>query len=141
MEKIVSELTEEEVTDLEVQRSWVRKHFESDAQHKYDTVSGKIHVIDTILRNNWVQRHETAELECLGVTFGDALAQALQLKWVAIEDAKGRNAGLVLEGTSVNCLPITTIAKRVQYGEEINVVELFAQACATILRMLENRGR
>jgi hypothetical protein len=141
MEKVVRELSDEEMTQLEAQRSGVRKHFEPDAQHKYDTVSGKIHVIDTIVRSNWVQRHETAKLESLGVTFGDALAQALQLKWVAIEDESGRKPGLVLEGTSVNCLPITTIAKRIQYGEEINVVELFAQACATILRMLEHRGR
>ena len=140
-EKTARELTDDESDQIEMQRCWVRKHFDSDAQYKYDTVSGKIHVIDTILRNGWVLRHETVELESLGVTFGDALAQALQMKWVMLEDEKGSEPGLLLEGTSVHCAPIAAIAKRIQLGETVNVVDLFAQACASVLRMLENRGR
>jgi hypothetical protein len=69
------------------------------------------------------------------VTFGDALVQELGLKWVAIDDEYGRDAALVLEGTSVKVFPLTSISKRVEAGETVDVRELFAAACSTIKRI------
>lgn len=69
------------------------------------------------------------------MTFGDALVQELGLKWVAIDDEYGRDAALVLEGTSVKVFPLTSISKRVEAGETVDVRELFAAACSTIKRI------
>jgi hypothetical protein len=69
------------------------------------------------------------------VTFGDALAQKLGLRWVAVEDDVGRDPALVLEGTSILLFPLTSISKRVERGEQVVVSELFESACRTIERI------
>src|SRR5499433_3377924 len=128
-------LNADDSTDLEAKRSWVRNHYDERARHKYDTLDGKLRLLDTILRNKWIASSETLKLQCLGITFGDALAQMLGLTWVAVEDGLGRDAALTLDGTSIRVFPLTSISKRIERGEEVEVYELFEQACATIERV------
>lgn len=104
-------------------------------RREYDSLEGKLQLLDTILRNKWVAPDETLKLQCLGVTFGDALAQKLGLAWVAVEDAHGRDPALTLEGTSVRVFPLTSISKRVERGEEVDVYALLEDACRTIERL------
>ena len=92
-------------------------------------------LIDTILQNKWIAPDQTLKLQCLGVTFGDALAQKLGLRWVAVEDKYGRDPALTLEGTSILVFPLTSISKRVERGEEVEVYGLFEDACRTIERL------
>jgi hypothetical protein len=125
----------DDIADLEAKRTWVREHYDEAARHKYDTLDGKLHLLDTILQNNWIAPEETLKLQCLGVTFGDALAQKLGLTWVAVEDDYGRDAALTLDGTSVRVFPLTSISKRIERGEEIEVYRLFEEACTTIERL------
>jgi NAD-dependent SIR2 family protein deacetylase len=74
-------------------------------------------------------------LQCLGVAFGDALAQRLGLAWVAVEDDQGRDPALVVEGTSILVFPLTSISKRMERGEQVDVHGLFESACRTIERI------
>jgi uncharacterized protein DUF3806 len=122
----------DDIADLEAKRAWVRDHYAEAARHKYETLDGKLRLLDTILRNKWIAPDETLNLQCLGVTFGDALAQRLSLTWVAVEDNLGRDLALVLDGTSVRVFPITSISKRIERGEEVEVYGLFEDACRTI---------
>ena len=124
-----------DIADLEAKRTWVREHYDEAARHEYDTLEGKLRLLDTILRNKWVAPDETVKLQCLGVTFGDALAQKLGLVWVAVEDDYGRDPALTLEGTSVRVFPLTSISKRIERGEEVDVYGLFEHACDTIERV------
>ncbi|TWT17122.1 DUF3806 domain-containing protein, partial [Luteimonas marina] len=71
-------------------------------------------------------------LQCLGITFGDALAQHMGLDWVAVEDEYGRDPALRLDGTSVLVFPMTSISKRIEQGEVVDVYDLFNAACNTI---------
>ncbi len=128
-------LNSEDIADLEAKRNWVRDHYDEAARHKYDSLEGKLRLLDAILRNKWIAPDETLKLQCLGVAFGDALAQKLGLKWVAIEDDNGRDPALTLEGTSVKVFPLTSISKRVERGEEVDVYALFEDACVTIERL------
>lgn len=124
-----------DIADLEAKRTWVRDHYDEEARHNYDTLEGKLRLLDTILRNKWIASDETLKLQSLGVTFGDALAQKLALTWVAIEDDYGRDPALTADGTSVRLFPLTSISKRIERGEEVNVYELFDDACSTIERL------
>jgi hypothetical protein len=135
MEQRMHPLSQAELARLEAQRTWVRDHYEPKEQDKYKTVKGKVTLLAAIVSNGWVKPDETVKLQSLGVTFGDALAQELGLKWVAIEDEYGRDPALVLDGTSIKVFPITTISKRIERGEQVNVIELFAQACGTIMEV------
>ena len=133
-------LSESEADDVAAKRRWVRDHFEPDARHKYEILDEKLRLLDTILKNHWVEPSETLKLQCLGVAFGDALAQKLGLTWVTVEDEYGRDPALVVEGTAIITFPLTAISKRVESGEVVDVHELFRAACETILR-LKNEGR
>jgi hypothetical protein len=132
MEQKFEPLNPDDIADLEAKRAWVRDHYDEAARHKYETLDGKLSLLDTILRNKWIAPDETLNLRCLGVTFGDALAQRLSLTWVAVEDNLGRDLALVLDGTSVRVFPITSISKRIERGEEVEVYGLLDDACRTI---------
>jgi uncharacterized protein DUF3806 len=135
MDQKFEPLNRDDIADLEAKRTWVRGHYEEAARHKYDTLDGKLRLLDAILRNKWIVPDETLKLQCLGVTFGDALAQRLGLTWVVVEDGYGRDAALTLDGTSVRVFPLTSISKRIERGEEVDVYRLFEQACAAIERL------
>jgi len=128
-------LSEEDFLDLEAKRRWVREHYEPQAEENYQTLEGKLSLIDTILASNWIGPHETLKLQCLGITFGDALEQRLGLEWQMVEDEYGRDPALVQVGTSIVVFPQTSISKRIEAGEVVDVYELFESACHTIQRV------
>ncbi len=135
MDQTCEPLNRDDIANLAAKRTWVCEHYEEAARHKYNTLDGKLTLVDTILRNNWIAPDETLKLQCLGVTFGDALAQRLGLTWVAVEDKYGRDPALTLDGTSVLVFPLTSISKRIERGEEVEVYGLFEDACRTIERL------
>ena len=135
MQQKIAALTPNEVARVENQRSWVRDHFDDAARHHYETVDGKLRLLDTILRSNWIEPGETWKLQCLGITFGDAIAQKLGLVWVAVEDEHGRDPALRDEETSIVAFPMTTISKRIERGETVDVQQLFDMACQSITEL------
>jgi hypothetical protein len=132
MEQKVEELSSEDIAKIEAQRKWVREHYPPESEEKYQTLDGKLVLLDAILKNKWIEPNETVKLQCLGITFGDSLAQRLGLKWVAVEDEYGRDPALIAEGTSIITFPLTSISKRIENGEEVDVLNLFENACAKI---------
>ena len=92
---------ESDIANVEAKRDWVRNHFEPSARHNYETPEGKLRLLDTILSNGWITATETLKLQCLGITFGDALAQELGMKWVVVEDEYGRDPALSFADSTV----------------------------------------
>jgi hypothetical protein len=129
----VEALSPDEIALVEKQRSWVRDHFDAGARHQYQTVEGKLRLLDTIIRSGRVEATGTWKLQSLGITFGDALCEKLELRWVAVDDEYGRDPALCDEGTALIIFPMTTISKRVEGGETVNVRGLFDQACQSII--------
>jgi hypothetical protein len=132
MEQKIGPLSVELAAHSEKQRSWVRDHYDEGARHNYETVEGKLRLVETILDAGWIKPEETWKLQCLGITFGDALAQQFGLDWISVEDEYGCDPALQVPGTSVILFPLTTISKRIERGEHVNVRELFARFCQTI---------
>lgn len=128
-------LSEEDIYDLEAKRRWVRGHYEPHAEDRYQTLEGKLNLLHTIISNNWIEPSETIKLQCLGITFGDALEQMLGLEWRMVEDEYGRDPALVQIGTSIVVFPQSTISKRIEVGEVVDVYELFKSACNTIQKI------
>ena len=119
----VQTLTNDHVSQLTAQREWVADHF--DDATLYQDTSNKLRVIVTILKNKWVKPSETVKLQCLGVAFGDALAETVGLDWVTFSLDGDEWPGLRFEETSLFIHPLTMISKRVEAGEDADVVELF----------------
>jgi hypothetical protein len=125
MEQRFEPLNARDIANLEAKRSWVRDHYDETARHKYDALEGKLRLLDTIPRNKWIAPDETLKLQCLGITFGDALAQKIGMTWIAVEGDDGRDPALALEGASIRIFPLTMISKRIEQGENVDVYELF----------------
>jgi hypothetical protein len=140
MEQKIEELSQEETARVEAQRKWVREHYPPESEEKYQTLEGKLVLLDAILKNKWIEPNETVKLQCLGITFGDALAQRLGLKWVAVEDEYGRDPALIAEGTSIITFPLTSISKRIENSEEVDVFILFENACAKINELKQQQA-
>jgi Domain of unknown function (DUF3806) len=132
VEQKIDPLSEDDVQHAEKQRNWVRGHYVVESQHKYETIDGKLTLIQRILDAGWIEPTETWKLQSLGITFGDALKQRIGMEWVAVEDEFGRTPSLQLPGSSVILFPLTTISKRIERGESVNVQELFDWFCESV---------
>jgi hypothetical protein len=135
MEQRVTKPTADELARIEAQRDWVRGHYDAEAQYKYETLKGKLVLLQAILDAGWIEKSETLKLQCLGITLGDALAQELQMEWVTVEDGYGRDPALRFPGTTVLAFPLTMISKRVERDESVIVAELFEGVCEHVRRM------
>jgi Domain of unknown function (DUF3806) len=116
-------------------RDWIKGHYVNDPEGSYAPLEGKLHVVGTILESGWIAADETWKLQALGVAFGDGLAQELMLDWVTVEDEFGRDPALNWPGTSIYSYPLTTISKRVERGESVDVRQLFDSACKLLSEM------
>jgi hypothetical protein len=128
-------LRAEERERVEAARNWVKGHFNSEPDECYAPLEGKLFVIDAILKNGWVKPEETWKLQSLGITFGDALAQKLMLDWVTVDDEYGCDPALNWPGTSLFSYPMTTISKRIERGEQVDVQKLFDATCLHLNEM------
>ena len=111
MEQKIEPLSADDAAGVEKQRTWVRDHYDPAARHHYDTLEGKLRLLDTILGQNWIKPDETWKLQSLGIAFGDALAQEMGLHWVAVEDEYGRDPALQDPGTTIVMFPLTQSRK------------------------------
>jgi NAD-dependent SIR2 family protein deacetylase len=129
-ERSWEELSEDDIARLSAQRKWVLDHY--DDPKRAESVEGKLRLLSFIIGENWIEPHETVKLQCLGVVFGDALAQRLSLSWKIVIDSVGRDPALVVAGTSLRIFPLTMISKRIEKGEQVDVVDMFGGICAHV---------
>jgi hypothetical protein len=135
MDQKIGPLSATDISRLESQRSWVRNHYDPDARHQYDTLEGKLRLLETILRENWIRPNETRKLQSLGIAFGDALAQQMGLIWITAEDDLGCDPALHDDGTAIVIFPLTMISKRIERGEVVDIRNLFAGICNKITEL------
>lgn len=127
-----SRLAESDELELERAREWIKGHFVTDSELKYASIEGKLRVVTAILAGGWVKPSDTWKLQSLGVAIGDAMAQALMLDWVVVEDELGRDVALNWPSTSLYLFPKTMISKRVEQGVVVDVKALFERMCAQL---------
>ncbi len=77
---------------------------------------------------------QTEEWQALGVVFGDLLVNEFGLRWVSYEDELGASKALRWRKTDNFVFPVTVFSKRVQFGEKIDVTEIYNTLEAEIVR-------
>ena len=122
----VSELSNEMAIDIEAKRDWVRNHYTPETISEYNTLSGKLILLDTILKSNWIEKDDTLKLQCLGITFGDLFVQEMNFIWMQVEDEYGSDPAIQLPGTSIILFPLTMISKRIEAGQAVDIYDLYA---------------
>jgi hypothetical protein len=125
---------------LREQRVVVEKYLgDDDSRAKYRTAAGKLGIIRAILQANIFKPDQTYKLQCLGIVFGDALVQDQKMEWIMVDDQYGRDPAVRVPGTSIILFPLTTISKRVEKGETVDVFNLFNGAVSKV-NELRQRG-
>ena len=77
---------------------------------------------------------QTEEWQALGVVFGDLLVNEFGLRWVIYEDELGASKALRWRKTDNFVFHVTVFSKRVQFGEKIDVTEIYNTLEAEIVR-------
>lgn len=77
VEQKIEPLGESDAQNLDKARSWVKEHFDPDAQHKFDILEEKLRLLQGILDAGWINPGETHKLQSLGIVLGDAIAEKM----------------------------------------------------------------
>ena len=124
MQKI-SDLSETMIKNIESKRKWVRDHFTPETINQYNTISGKLNLLDVILKSNWIDKNEILKFQYLGITLGDVFVQDMNFIWIQIEDEFGIDPAILLPDTTIRLFPMTMISKRIENGESIDIYEFY----------------
>lgn len=127
-EQTISELDEEFRQRLETQRSVVKAHLGDDPENlrKFNTAAGKVGTIRAILDAGIYSVDDTYELQCLGIVLGDAFVQDMGMQWVIVTDEYGTDPALRDPNSrSILLFPLTMISKRIERGEQVDVLDLY----------------
>ena len=91
-----------------------------------DGTRNDLALIQRLLDQGVVEPEATYTLQALGLAFGRAfLNEFPDYDWWMVEDEYGRDPAIRYKETSLLVFPMTMISKRVEDGEELNVIELF----------------
>ncbi|MFZ6750679.1 rhomboid family intramembrane serine protease [Undibacterium sp. Ren11W] len=122
---------------LEEQRRWVREHSLPEAQHNYESVAGKLSIIDAIVQENTSSQtlRQLKQMLALDTALGDALVQDTGAQWAVLaDDDDNRQPVLMKEGASMQVLAVNAISTLLQRGEAIVVQQLFDDARLRLLQ-------
>ena len=136
----ITPLTDADQHRLREQRAVVENYLgDDDSRTKYQTAAGKLGTIRAVLQANIFKPEQTYQLQCLGIVFGDALVQNQKMEWIMVEHEYGRDPAVRVPGTTIILFPLTTISKRVEKGETVDVFNLFNGAVSKV-NELRQRG-
>jgi GlpG protein len=107
---------------LEEQRRWVREHYLPEAEHKYESVEGKLSIIDAIVQEN-TGSQKLRQLKDTGAQWA-----------VLADDHDHRVPVLMKEGARMQVLAVNAISTLLQRGEAIVVQQLFDDARIRLLQ-------
>lgn len=123
--QIVRELSEEVNTKIQLRRDWVKNHYTPESLKEYNSLQGKLHLLDMILKSDWIGKDEIYKLQSLGITLGDIFIQDMNFVWIEVEDELGTTPAIQFPDTSIILFPLTMISKRITNGEEIDIYQLY----------------
>jgi GlpG protein len=126
---------------LEEQRRWVREHYLPEAEHKYESVAGKLSIIDAIVQQNAGSQtlRQLKQMLALDTALGDALVQDTGAQWAVLaDDDENRQPVLMKEGAGMQVLAVNAISTLLQRGETIVAQQLFEDAR---LRLMQEKSQ
>jgi hypothetical protein len=83
-------------------------------------------LLQRVLDSGEIGSEATYELQSLGMVLGRVFVnENKDYDWWMVEDEYGRDPAIRLKETSLLLFPLTMISKRVEDGEEVNVLELY----------------
>jgi hypothetical protein len=120
-----AELSKGDATRLDQQRAVVAEA----AKRRYGTArltktTADLPILQSLIDDQVFGKTQTYQLQCLGVAFGDVLANEFPLRWVMIPDEYGTDPTLRFKKTTWNVNALTMISKRIERDERVDVYQL-----------------
>ena len=132
----VEPLQDKDRSELEEHRAWV--YGKNASANSFVSAEEKLDLVAAILDTGIIKPTHEWQLKSLGVVFGDALAQSMDLAWVMVDDEFGCTAALIVPQTTILLFPVTALLKRLEDGEEIDVFELRKNFCERVAVLKED---
>lgn len=116
--------------EVDARRDWVWSSVSADTPLDRNDDRTALSVIAALLAE--VRPDETWKLQSLGIVFGDVLARVTGAEWVQVDDERGSDAALRFGGPDDLAFPMTMLSKRVEAGDDLDVLELFRSVATAI---------
>ncbi|MES2037157.1 MAG: rhomboid family intramembrane serine protease [Pseudomonadota bacterium] len=132
-----------DILKAESQRNWVKQQYLPEARTQFDTIEGKLRIIEVILQQKPIEARATHEVQAIELVFADALVQETGLKWAVIDNDQQR----IFVMTSADAPPVifspvpaSKIMQAVMNAnEDANLSGLFKTSVQTIRENLQQR--
>ncbi|MBI3731760.1 MAG: rhomboid family intramembrane serine protease [Burkholderiales bacterium] len=121
-----------DILKAEAQRSWVKEQYLPEARAQFETIEGKLKIIEVILQHKAIEARPLDEVQALETVFADALIQETGLKWAVIDNDQQRIFVMISSGAPLsifNPVPASKITRAVQ---DAKLAELFSASVSTI---------
>ncbi|MBB3048059.1 hypothetical protein FHR99_002325 [Litorivivens lipolytica] len=99
-----------------------------------------LEVLQRLLDQGLVKKHETARLQGMGIVIGELLRKEKGLYWTIYTDKLGRSRALEIPGKREFVFPVTMISRRVEAGVDVKVREVYENAVKLIDEIQDKRG-
>lgn len=116
--------------EMDARREWVWTSVSADAPLDRSDNRTALSVIAALVAE--VRPDETWKLQSLGIVFGDVLARVTDAEWVQVDDELRSDPALRFGGPHDLAFPMTMISKRMEAGEDVDVLELFRDVATAL---------
>ncbi|MFZ6693204.1 rhomboid family intramembrane serine protease [Undibacterium sp. SXout20W] len=131
-------LSTADMMQLESLRQWARERYQPEARQKYDSVEGKLKIIDAIVLQAHGSKLKAEEMQALEVTFGDALVQVTAMEWATLADRSQRTFVLLTPQTPQRLWQLITVAQWLTSGSHDSISKVFDNVVALIKAQMKD---
>ena len=104
-------LSTTDMLQIESQRAWLREHYLPESRGKYDTIEGKLNIIDAILLGSTNSIFTVDRQRALEIVFADALTQETDAQWAIVVEGEVRTPVLIIPGSQVIVMPLVSFSQ------------------------------
>ncbi len=127
-------LSTADMLQIEEQKQWVRDNAPADLRIQYDSVAGKLAIVNAIVKQHPAVPFELRQQRSLDIAFADALVQATGAQWAILEDGGSRTLVLILPAGPLTIFPMVPVCRIMSNDAAINLQQIFDNAVRTIMR-------
>ncbi|BBB67788.1 hypothetical protein UNDYM_3535 [Undibacterium sp. YM2] len=132
-----------DILKAESLRDWVRQQYLPEARAQFDTIEGKLKIIEVILQQKPIEARPAHEVQALEIVFADALVQETGLKWAVIDNDRQRIFVMTTADAPPVIFSLVPASKIMQAvidtNKDANLAALFKTSVQTIRENLQQR--
>lgn len=104
-------LSTTDMLQIESQREWVREHYLPPARDKFNTIEGKLNIIDAILNGPTSGALSADQQRALEIVFADALMQDTKAQWAIVVEGEVRTPAFLIAGSKAMVMPLVSFVQ------------------------------